>query len=73
VERHIDRVELYTAEECFLTGTAAHITPVAEIDHRKIADGEIGKVTGKLQALYQDTILSNNPKYTDWCTPVYKK
>ena len=73
VERHIDRVELYTADECFLTGTAAHITPVAEIDHRKIADGEIGKVTGKLQALYQDAILSNNPKYTDWCTPVYKK
>jgi branched-chain amino acid aminotransferase len=73
VERHIDRVELYTADECFLTGTAAHITPVAEIDHRKIADGEIGKVTGQLQKLYQDAILSNSPKYADWCTPVYSK
>ena len=72
-ERHIDRVELYTADECFLTGTAAHITPVAEIDHRKIADGEIGKVTDELQKLYQDAILGNNPKYADWCTPVYKK
>ncbi len=72
-ERHIDRVELYTADECFLTGTAAHITPVAEIDHRKIADGEIGKVTGELQKLYQNAILGNNPKYADWCTPVYKK
>jgi branched-chain amino acid aminotransferase len=73
VERHIDRVELYTADECFLTGTAAHITPVAEIDNRKIANGEIGKVTGKLQKLYHDVILGNNPKYAEWCTPVYEK
>jgi branched-chain amino acid aminotransferase len=73
VERHVDRVELYTADECFLTGTAAHITPVAEIDRRKIADGKIGKVTGKLQRLYQDVILGNNPKYAEWCTPVYEK
>jgi len=73
VERHVSRTELYTADECFLTGTAAHITPVAEIDRRKVADGEIGKVTAQLQKLYQDVILSNNPKYADWCTPVYKK
>ena len=73
IERHIDRIELYTADECFLTGTAAHITPVAEIDHRKVADGEIGKVTAKLQELYHDVILSNNPKCAGWCTPVYKK
>ncbi len=73
IERHIDRVELYKADECFLTGTAAHITPVSEIDHRRIADGEIGKVTGKLQKLYNDIILNNNQKYSDWCTPVYKK
>ena len=73
VERHIDRVELYTADECFLTGTAAHITPVSEIDHRRIASGEIGKVTSNLQKLYNDIILNNNQKYSDWCTPVYKK
>jgi len=73
VERHIDRIELYTAEECFLTGTAAHITPVAEIDHRNVADGEIGEVTAKLQELYQDVILNKNPKYSEWCAPVYKK
>jgi len=73
IERHIDRIELYTAEECFLTGTAAHITPVAEIDRRKVGDGEIGKVTQKLQQLYKDMILHNYPKYSDWCTPVYKK
>jgi len=73
VERHIDRIELYSAEECFLTGTAAHITPVAEIDQRKIADGEIGAVTHQLQTLYNDVIINNNPKYAKWCTPVYKK
>ncbi len=73
IERHIARNELYTADECFLTGTAAHITPVAEIDYRKVADGEIGKVTAKLQELYHDVILSNNPKYAGWCTSVYKK
>ncbi len=73
VERPIDPSELYTAEECFLTGTAAHITPVAEIDHRKIGDGEIGEITGKLKQLYFDVIRGNNPKYLKWCTPVYKK
>jgi branched-chain amino acid aminotransferase len=73
IERHVDRIELYSAEECFLTGTAAHITPVAEIDRRKIADGEIGPVTKKLQKLYFDVILNKNPKYSAWCTPVYKK
>ena len=70
IERHVDRIELYSATECFLTGTAAHITPVAEIDGRKIADGEIGKITGKLQKIYSDIIRGNNPKYVSWCTPV---
>jgi len=73
IERTIERCELYTADECFLTGTAVHITPVAEIDHYKIADGEIGEITRKLQQLYFEVILGNNPKYLDWCTPVYKK
>jgi len=72
VERHVDRSELYTADECFLTGTAANITPVAEIDRRKLGDGEVGEITRKLQQLYTDVILGNNPKYLGWCTPVYK-
>jgi len=72
IERHVNRVELYSASECFLTGTAANITPVAEIDRRKIADGEIGGITKKLQKLYSDVIRGNNSKYLDWCTPVYK-
>jgi len=73
IERHIGRSELYNAEECFLTGTAAHITPVAEIDRRKIGNGEIGEVTSRLQKIYAEIIRGNNPKYLEWCTPVYKK
>jgi len=72
-ERIIERSELYTADECFLTGTAANITPVAEIDRRKVGNGEIGEITNKLQQLYSSVIRGNNSKYLDWCTPVYKK
>ena len=73
VERNISRSELYTADECFLTGTAAHLTPVAEIDHRPIGNGEIGEVSAKLQEIYTEVIRGNNPKYMDWCMPVYSK
>ncbi len=71
--RAIDRSELYYADECFLTGTAAHVTPVAEVDHRKIGNGEIGPITAKLQEIYARVIRGNHPKYMHWCTAVYKK
>ncbi|UCD54481.1 MAG: branched-chain amino acid transaminase [Dehalococcoidia bacterium] len=73
IERAVDRNELYMAKECFFTGTAAHITPIAEIDHRNIDDGEVGELTKKLQQIYFDVIRGNNPEYLEWCTPVYKK
>ncbi|MDP6501347.1 MAG: branched-chain amino acid transaminase [Dehalococcoidales bacterium] len=73
VERHVDRVELYNVSECFLTGTAANITPVSEIDNRRIGDGEIGQITEKLQNIYSDVIRGNNPKYLNWCTPAKRK
>ncbi len=73
IARHVDRVELYSASECFLTGTAAHITPVAEIDRRKIGNGEIGEITRQLQEIYFKVIRGDSPKYLEWCTPVYKK
>jgi branched-chain amino acid aminotransferase len=73
VHRSIDRGELYVADECFLTGTAAHVTPVAEIDGRKIGDGEIGKITSQLQEIYSRIIRGNRPDYMHWCTPVYGK
>jgi branched-chain amino acid aminotransferase len=73
IERPVALDELFSGEECFLTGTAAHITAVGEIDHRQIADGKVGEITSKLQKLYFEIIRGNNPKYLDWCTPVYKK
>ncbi len=73
VERRLERSELFAASECFLTGTAANITPVAEIDRRKIGDGKIGDITNKLQKIYFDVIQGRNLKYLEWCTPVYKK
>jgi len=73
IERPVKLDELLAAEECFLTGTAAHITPVGEIDHHPIAKGEVGAITRKLQELYFEVIKGNSPKYVDWCTPVYKR
>jgi len=73
VERQIDRSELYSADECFFTGTAAHITPIGEIDHRQIGSGEPGEITKRLQQIYFEVIKGNNPKYLDWCTPVYNQ
>jgi len=73
IERDVVRSELYSAEECFLTGTAAHVTPVAEIDHRQVGNGEIGEITGKLQEIYTGVIHGDNPGYINWCTPVYSK
>lgn len=72
IHRSIDRSELYVADECFLTGTAAHLTPVAEIDRRQIGNGEIGKITARLQEIYARVIRGDHPKYMHWCTPVYK-
>ena len=49
IEAKIDRSQLYIADEVFLTGTAAHLTPVVQIDSRNIADGEPGAISRKLQ------------------------
>lgn len=69
VEREIDRSELYIADEIFMTGTAAHLTPVVEVDRRPVGSGEIGPVTRKLSDLFFDVIRGKNPKYKHWCTP----
>lgn len=74
VERSIDRSELYTADECFMTGTASHVTPVLEVDHRPVGGtGQIGPLTRKLMKLYFDLIQGRNPKYMEWCLPAYPK
>ncbi len=70
VEREIRRSELYLADEIFLTGTAAHITPVGELDMRPIGAGGIGDITHRISDMYLSIIRGDNPKYLDWCTAV---
>ena len=67
-ERSVDRSELYLADEIFLTGTAAHLTPVAQLDNRPIADGKTGPISSELQKMYFDIVVGRNPKYLHWCT-----
>ena len=73
IEKQVDRSELYASDELFLTGTAAHITPVVELDHRPIGDGKVGQITDKLRSLYVDIIKGKNEQYQHWCTPAYSK
>jgi branched-chain amino acid aminotransferase len=66
IERQVDRSELYVAEECFFTGTAANVAPILEIDRRPIGTGKIGKVTAKLQKLFAEVMVGRNAKYPEW-------
>jgi branched-chain amino acid aminotransferase len=62
----IARDELYVADEVFLTGTAAEITPVREIDHRKIGRGEAGPVTRRLQEAFFSVVKGGDTKHDHW-------
>ncbi len=70
VEKRITRDEVYIADEAFFTGTAAEVTPIRELDGRRIGAGRRGPVTEKLQALYFDVVHGRNDKYRDWLTLV---
>jgi branched-chain amino acid aminotransferase len=65
----ISREELYTSDELFLTGTAAGVTPVREIDGRKIGNGN-WPITQRLRNAYDDIVHGKSPKYHKWLTPV---
>ncbi len=71
VERQIDRTETYLAEEMFLCGTGAQITPATQIDHRPVGTGNVGPITRQLRKLFFDVVAGRVPKYRDWLTPVY--
>jgi len=71
LERSIDRTELYTADEVFLCGTGAQISPVIEIDRRAIGAGRPGPVTKDMSRTYFDAVRGRLPAYRDWLTPVY--
>jgi branched-chain amino acid aminotransferase len=68
VRRRITREEIYIADECFLTGTAAEVTPVREVDARVIGAGSRGPITEKLQTAYFDVVAGKNPDYIQHLT-----
>ena len=68
-QRPIDRTELYIADEAFMCGSSANITPILSIDKRKLGDGKIGKITRQLSLGYAQAQKGENSKLTDWLTP----
>ncbi|MBS4066997.1 MAG: branched-chain amino acid transaminase [Sulfurimonas sp.] len=66
--RRISREDVYTADEAFLTGTAAEITPVRHVDGRDIGCGSRGEITQKLQSAYFDIVFGRNEKYEHYLT-----
>jgi len=66
----LPREGLYIADEVFLTGTAAELTPVSRIDNIQIGDGKRGPVTEKIQKAFFDILKGNTPDLFDWLTPV---
>ncbi|MFN2483444.1 MAG: branched-chain amino acid transaminase [Candidatus Limnocylindria bacterium] len=71
IERSVDRTELYVADEVFLCGTGAQISPVVEVDRRTIANGRPGPISKRLATLYFDAVRGRLERYRSWLTPVY--
>ena len=70
-EKTITRGEAYLADEIFLTGTAAEITPVISIDGKKVGSGKPGNITKEIVSTYLDIVSAKNDKYSSWLSPVY--
>jgi branched-chain amino acid aminotransferase len=68
VEGRVTRDQLWLADEAFLTGTAAEVTPIREVDNRPIADGMVGPITKRLQARYFDIVRGRDTTHSEWLT-----
>jgi branched-chain amino acid aminotransferase len=71
VERPIDRSELYTCDELFLTGTAVGIAPVVRVDHRLVNTGSVGSITREVRRLYFEAVRGHLRAYRKWLVPAY--
>jgi branched-chain amino acid aminotransferase len=69
-ERSINRSELYVADEVFVCGTGVQVSPVVEVDHRKVGSGEIGPIGRLVRDRYFDAVRGNLPEYRHWLTPI---
>jgi branched-chain amino acid aminotransferase len=70
VETMATREELYCADEVFMTGTAAEVTPVSEIDYRKIGNGSAGKISLEIRKRYLAAAGGQDAKYDHWLTHI---
>ena len=70
IEKRITRDEVYCADEAFFTGTAAEVTPIRELDNRKIGSGTRGPITARLQAMFFDCVSGKTDSHADWLTYV---
>ena len=68
--RSIDRSELYIADEVLLGGTGVQISPVIEVDHRKVGSGQIGPISSLVRERYFDAVRGRLPEYNHWLTPI---
>ena len=68
--RRITRDDLYIADEVFFTGTAAEVTPIRDVDGRKIGTGRCGPITKKLQKAFFDVVKGKDARHGDWLAPV---
>jgi branched-chain amino acid aminotransferase len=70
VECRLTRDQLWLADEVFLTGTAAEITPVREVDNRTIGQGTVGPITQRIQARFFDVVRGSDASHPEWLTRV---
>ncbi len=68
--RSIDRSELYIADEMFLVGTGVQVSPVIEIDHRRVGSGEVGPISRVIRERYFAAVRGRLPEYRHWLTPI---
>ncbi|MGQ0668213.1 MAG: branched-chain amino acid transaminase [Actinomycetota bacterium] len=69
-EADLVRTDLYNADECFFTGTAAEVTPIREVDDRTVGEGTRGPITKEIQGAFFGATKGEIEKYLDWLTPV---
>ena len=70
VERDLARAELYLADEVFITGTAAELVPVREIDDHAVGTGKPGEMTRGVQSAFHDALYGRTERYREWLDPV---
>ena len=68
IERDLERDDLYTADEIFMTGTAAEVKSVTQIDQVKIGNGKMGNITKALQKSFSDVVMGKDERFLPWLT-----